>query len=148
MEQKKAFTLPPVDRSLPIALLHARESIMVPIREMLARAGVTEPQWRILRVLSEHSPLMASAVAMQAAISFPSLTRTVTLMRKRGLISQNQDKRDRRCQLLQITPEGQDVINRNLEQAMKIAESFEARLGTDDYMQLLCLLARLAGNRD
>ena len=49
--------LPPVQRSLPIALLRARERLMPPIREMLIRSGITEQQWRILRALEEAGPL-------------------------------------------------------------------------------------------
>ena len=36
-------------RSLPIALLRARERVMQPIRSILAKAEVTEAQWRVLR---------------------------------------------------------------------------------------------------
>ena len=36
---------------LPIALMRAREQVMAPIRNMLADSGITEQQWRVLRVL-------------------------------------------------------------------------------------------------
>ena len=41
--------LPSTSRSLPIALIRAREGVMAPIREMLAETGITEQQWRVLR---------------------------------------------------------------------------------------------------
>ena len=40
-------------RSLPIALLRARETVMAPIREMLAESDINEQKWRVLRVLDE-----------------------------------------------------------------------------------------------
>ena len=41
------------NRSLPIALLRARETVMGPVREMLAGTPVNEQKWRVLRVLDE-----------------------------------------------------------------------------------------------
>ncbi len=40
-------------RSLPIALLRARESLMARFRPMLAAHGFTEQQWRVLRIVGE-----------------------------------------------------------------------------------------------
>ena len=136
--------LPPTARSLPIVLLRARESVMAPIRQMLADSGVTEQQWRILRVLAEHGPLDASSVAERASLLFPSLTRTATSMRNRGLISQSQDPNDRRRQVLQITDEGQAVIDKNLPDALRISADYKARLGPDNYALLLELLNKLS----
>ena len=48
--------LPSIARSLPIALLRAREKVMAPFREMLSRTDITEQQWRVLRILSEFGP--------------------------------------------------------------------------------------------
>ena len=50
-------------RSLPIALLRAREAVMSHFRPMLAKYDVTEQQWRVIRVLAEAGTLDASDVA-------------------------------------------------------------------------------------
>ena len=72
--------LPATRRSLPIALIRAREAVMHPIREMLAGTGLTEQQWRILRVLDEFGPLEATQLAGRAGLMAPSLTRIVHAM--------------------------------------------------------------------
>ena len=41
------------DRSLPIMLLRAREAVMKRFRPMLKAHGLSEQQWRVLRVLNE-----------------------------------------------------------------------------------------------
>jgi len=138
--------LPPTDQSLPIALLRAREAVMAPIRSMLAASGVTEQQWRILRVLAEHGPLDASTVAQRASLLFPSLTRTANAMRQRGLISQVQDQTDRRRQLLDITPDGRQVIEDNLQEALAISKHYQTHLGAARYADLLALLQALAAS--
>jgi len=136
--------LPATSESLPIVLLQARESVMAPIRAMLASSGVTEQQWRILRVLSEHGPQDAKTVAERASLLFPSLTRTATVLRGRGLITQAQDQADRRRQVLAITAAGQAVIDNNFAEASAIAAGYRAKLGDEEYAQLLTLLRRLA----
>ena len=75
--------LPPTSRSLPIALLRAREGTMIPIRVMLSATGITEQQWRVLRVLSEYGTLDTKTLANRASLLFPSLTRIAATMRKK-----------------------------------------------------------------
>ncbi|MEM7463165.1 MAG: homoprotocatechuate degradation operon regulator HpaR [Pseudomonadota bacterium] len=135
--------LPPTTRSLPIALIRAREGVMIPIREMLAETGISEQQWRVLRVLDEHGPLDASTLADRASLLFPSLTRIAQSMRKKGLISQVQDKTDRRRQVIAITDAGQKIIDDNVDHAVQIVEGFKVSIGEANYEQLLDLLSLL-----
>lgn len=135
--------LPSTARSLPISLIRAREGVMAPIRHMLAETGITEQQWRVLRVLAEHGTLDAKTLASRACLLFPSLTRIAATLRKKGLITQTQDEDDRRRQLVSITAEGQAIISKNARQAVAIVEDFRQLLGDADYEQLLDLLERL-----
>ncbi len=121
---------------------------MAPIREMLAETGITEQQWRVLRVLAEHGAMDASSLAIRASLLFPSLTRIATTMRKKGLLIQTRDEKDRRRQMIAITAEGQKIIDDNSAHAAEIVAGFKARLGEVQYEQLLDLLARLDPNAD
>ena len=69
----KAVGLRRTRRSLPIALLRARETVMGPIREMLATSGVNEQKWRVLRVLQEQGPMDLTPLAEEASLLLPSL---------------------------------------------------------------------------
>ncbi|WP_093993522.1 homoprotocatechuate degradation operon regulator HpaR [Flavimaricola marinus] len=133
-------SLPSTRRSLPIALIRARENAMLPIREMLAKTGLTEQQWRVLRVLSEFGPQDATELSERACLLLPSLTRMVRSMAEKGLITREQDQSDRRRQMLAITDAGQRIIDDNYEQGLRVVEGFKARLGEDKYEQLLDLL--------
>lgn len=141
--------LPTTSRSLPIALLRAREGVMSPIREMLSETGITEQQWRVLRVLSEHGAVDTTTLADRASLLFPSLTRIATKMRDKGLITQTRDDGDRRRQIIQITDAGQKIIDDHARQSAQIVEGFKSSLGTENYETLLDLLAMLdPGSRD
>ncbi|MBM1558754.1 homoprotocatechuate degradation operon regulator HpaR [Sulfitobacter mediterraneus] len=135
--------LPSTSRSLPIALIRAREGVMAPIREMLSETGITEQQWRVLRVLAEHGSLDTSTLADRASLLFPSLTRIATTLRNKGLITQTRDEVDRRRQLIEITETGQKIIDDRADQAAQIVADFRAALGDDNYETLLDLLAQL-----
>lgn len=135
--------LPTTSRSLPIALIRAREGVMAPIRAMLAETDITEQQWRVLRVLSEYGSLDSTTLADRASLLFPSLTRIATTMREKGLITQTRDKVDRRRQLIEITPAGQKIIDDRSEQSAQIVTDFRERLGDKNYEKLLDLLAVL-----
>ena len=116
---------------------------MAPIREMLSETGITEQQWRVLRVLAEHGSLDTSTLADRASLLFPSLTRIATTLRNKGLITQTRDEVDRRRQLIEITEAGQKIIDDRADQAAQIVADFRAALGDDNYESLLDLLAQL-----
>ena len=48
------FPMRAFSRSLPMQLLRAREAVMQRFRPMLHQHGVTEQQWRVIRVLVER----------------------------------------------------------------------------------------------
>ena len=136
-------TLPPTKRSLPIALIRAREGVMAPIREMLAETGITEQQWRVLRVLTEYGRLDAKTLADRSSLLFPSLTRIAATLRDKGLITQTRDDADRRRQFIEITPEGQKIIDDRIDQATQIVDGFKSAMGAENYETLLDLLTLL-----
>ncbi|WP_419740662.1 MarR family transcriptional regulator [Ruegeria sp.] len=78
--------LPLVSRSLPIALLRARERVMGPIRKLLIDAGVTEQQWRVLRLLKEEGASEPTDISERACLLLPSLTRILQKLEDKGLI--------------------------------------------------------------
>ena len=136
-------TLPSTSRSLPIALIRAREGVMAPIREMLSETGITEQQWRVLRVLSEHGLLDTTTLAERSSLLFPSLTRIAASMRDKGLITQTRDEIDRLRQLIEITAAGQKIIDDRTSQSIQIVDDIKTKLGTDNYETLLDLLGLL-----
>ena len=143
---KTAFmtkSLPPTDRSLPIALLRARERVMGPIREMLSDVDITEQQWRVLRVLAESGPMEPTRIAEEACLLLPSLTRILQKLDEKGLIAREPDETDRRKQVVQITPKGEQLIEENLATSVKLMQQVRNRMGPDRFEQLLDLLNEL-----
>jgi homoprotocatechuate degradation regulator HpaR len=130
-------------RSLPIALLRAREVVMGPVREMLARSGVNEQKWRVLRVLDEQGPLELSRIAAEACLLLSSLTRMIPPMEQEGLIARHTPPGDRRKTVVRITPDGVALIHRHAAESAAIFARIETDFGAGRLEQLLDLLEDL-----
>ena len=136
--------LPSTTRSLPIAMLRARETMMAPIRQMLQKAGVTEQQWRVLRVLAERGTMDPKDLAHAACLLNPSLTRIMQLLERKGLITRRDHPSDRRKVLLDITPEGVALLSKAAPESQAIFARLEKQYGRDRMDQLLDLLNTLS----
>lgn len=142
MEEKR--TVPPeTNRSLPIALLRARERVMEPIRAMLADVGVTEQQWRVLRVLNEGGTLDPTEIAERSCLLLPSLTRILQTLEGKSLITRQPHPTDRRKQLVTIAEGGRQLISDNMKESQRLNEWLLDNFGQDKLDDLLDLLNEL-----
>ena len=116
---------------------------MAPIRDMLRASGLTEQQWRVLRILSEFGTQDLTQIAQQACLLMPSLSRIIRNLAQNGLVIRASDAKDRRRQTVVISPAGQQLIDDNLLQATQIAANYQDQLGAERYELLLDLLTEL-----
>ena len=131
-------------RSLPIALLRAREAVMARFRPVLQSQDVTEQQWRVIRVLAEQSPLDATELADRACILAPSLTRIIRSLEERGLILRERDQGDGRRILLSLSDKGLEIIYNVSPASRAVYADLEERYGRDRIEALLEMLSDLA----
>lgn len=136
--------LPSTTRSLPISLIRAREQVAQPIREMLLEEGISEQQWRVLRILDELGPQTASHICDRAGIMRPSFTRISGTMVDKGFVIRARNNRDKRSAYFAITAAGRAVIERNHAHAQRLDAAQKARIGAKRYEMLLDLLDELA----
>jgi homoprotocatechuate degradation regulator HpaR len=130
-------------RSLPIALLRARETVMGPIREMLSQSDINEQKWRVLRVLDERGPCELTQVAKDACLLLPSLTRIIRAMEEEGLATRATDPEDRRKSIATITDAGRALIVAHMAESNAIFARLERDFGHEKLEQLLDLLDEL-----
>jgi len=93
-------------RSLPMALLRAREAVMRHFRVSLRRHGLTEQQWRILRALATVESIEVTELARMAYLLGPSLSRILRDLEERRLIERRSVKTDLRRAMVSISPKG------------------------------------------
>lgn len=134
-------TLPPYRESLAGRLLTAREAIMAPLRPILRDTGLTEQQWRALRVLIDNGAVDISTLAVVALLRPPSVTRILRELEKRGLIIRNVDHDDARRAWVTITPLGRDIVQSTTDAMLTLLDRYADAFGVD---RLRALIEELA----
>jgi homoprotocatechuate degradation regulator HpaR len=136
-----------VHRNLPRLLLEAREAVMQHTRPSLREHGLSDQQWRVLRVLGEHAGDPAGVetgrVAREALLLGPSLTGVLTRMERDGLIARQRCDQDARRTVVRATPAGLALVA-TLSQTIEAHYAWmEAELGKAQLAQLYALLDRV-----
>ena len=135
------------DRSLPMALLRAREAVMIRFRPLLAAHRVTEQQWRVLRVLAESGPQDATQLAARCCILRPSMTLILRTLAARKLVSRRRHERDGRRLMLEATAKALDLIAKVAPETNSIYRTLEAEFGRERLEGLLDVLEELSNTR-
>ena len=138
-----AVRLPDTRRSLPMALLRARETVMTGFRPILAAHGVTEQQWRVLRVLGEYGPSDVTDLSEITFLLMPSLTRMTKGLEARGLVTRRRHDGDGRRLILDITEDGRSLLDSVTPKSAAVYREIEERFGAERLDQLLDLLEEI-----
>lgn len=130
-------------RNLPRLLLQARESVMAHTRPSLREHGLSDQQWRVLRVLGEHGTVETGRVAREAFILGPSLTGVLARMERDGLVRRFRDPHDQRRTVVEATPRGRKMVQRLSATIENHYRWLEQSLGKQKLAQLYQLLDEL-----
>jgi homoprotocatechuate degradation regulator HpaR len=134
------MTTPFVHRNLPRLLLQAREAVMAHTRPSLREHGLSDQQWRVLRVLGEHGMVETGRVAREAFILGPSLTGVLARMERDGLIRRTRDPADQRRTVVEATPKGTRMVQQLSRSIEDHYAWMEKSLGKQKLSQLYVLL--------
>ena len=127
-------------RNLPRLLLQAREAVLEHFRPGLREHGLTDQQWRVLRVLAELGPCDVSTIAEEAYLLGPSLSGMLTRMERDGLIARSADANDARRYLVRASAKGKRLVAKLAESIEAHYESMEGALGKARLLALYALL--------
>jgi homoprotocatechuate degradation regulator HpaR len=134
------MSTPFVHRNLPRLLLQAREAVMAHTRPSLREHGLSDQQWRVLRVLGELGVVETGRVAREAFILGPSLTGVLARMERDGLIRRARDPADQRRTVVEATPKGTRMVQQLSESIEAHYAWMEKSLGKQKLSQLYVLL--------
>lgn len=141
--------LRPFDESLPMALLKAREATMRLFRPLLAEHDLTEQQWRVLRALSAASgPLEVGDIASTTFLLGPSLSRILSNLEDRNLITRQPVHDDLRRSAVSLTAAGESLVATVAPESEAIYAHIEKSYGAKRLRQLLDELGTLANLED
>lgn len=142
MAQRRSML--PYRVSLAGSLLAARESVMAAMRPFLRDAGVTEQQWRVLRVLSDEGPLDSKTLADHAILHAPSVSRIIKDLADRGLILRLVDDHDKRRSILSLTGRGRDLVVVTSRHTLDVLDRYIGGFGAERLATLISELQAFA----
>ena len=79
-------------------------------RPSLNQHGLTEQQWRVIRILSQQGELEIYRLAEQACILKPSMTGVLVRMEAAGLVCRRKAEQDQRRVLVKLAGQGRGVF--------------------------------------
>lgn len=98
-----------VDDYLLSLLARASHAVSSEFHDRLRTRGVSVPVWRVLATLSGGAETV-SALAEACLLQQPTMTKVLDRMQRDGLVSRQQDGRDRRLVRVHLAPKGAAMV--------------------------------------
>jgi homoprotocatechuate degradation regulator HpaR len=117
---------------------------MAPIRPFLREAGLTEQQWRVLRVLVDEGDSDPSGLAQAGLLYPPTVTRILKELADRGLLVRHPHAKDGRRSLITVTPAGRNLVEITARHTSALLDEYGARFGVERMQALQAELVELA----
>jgi homoprotocatechuate degradation regulator HpaR len=118
-------------RNLPLLLLQARERVLSHFRPILNANGVTEQQWRIVRVLYEVPSLEPREIVELCRISSPSMAGVLSRMEELGLVARRRLPHDQRRVRVSLTARARAMAARMAPTIDATYRRIERTIGAD-----------------
>ncbi len=130
-------------RNLPMLLLRARESVMRYFRKDLKKHGLTEQQWRVIRVLNEFGEMETGRVAEESCILAPSLSGILDRMEQNGLIVRHRLSSDQRKVYVDLTTHSKNLVGAISRSIETQYSTLKELLGQESLLSVYALLDTL-----
>ncbi len=99
-----------VDDYLLSLLARASHVVSAEFHDRLRARGISVPVWRVLATLS-GGPETVTMLAEACLLQQPTMTKVLDRMERDGLVTRQQDARDRRLVRVHLSPKGEALLN-------------------------------------
>jgi homoprotocatechuate degradation regulator HpaR len=130
-------------RQLPVLLHRTREALAMHFRKVFVLHDLTDPQWRVLRILSQADELDVSTLARRSYLMRESLSRILRDLGARGLIVRRVSSADARRFCHTLTAKGRNLLEEVSPAFNPVYQEIEARVGIERIEDLNKRLAEL-----
>jgi homoprotocatechuate degradation regulator HpaR len=130
-------------RQLPVLLHRTREALAVHFRKVFVLHDLTDPQWRVLRILGHSDELDVSNLALKSYLMRESLSRILRDLGERGLIVRRVSNTDARRFFHTLTAKGRHLLEEVAPAFNPVFREIEARFGVERIEDLNRRLAQL-----
>ena len=130
-------------RLLPVLLHRTREALAVHFRKIFVLHDLTDPQWRVLRILSQFEGIDVKTLARKSYLMRESLSRIIKDLVERGLIVRRVSNTDARRFLHSLTAKGRNLLEQVAPAFNPVYKEIEARFSIQRIEELNRRLAEL-----
>ena len=133
-----------LDGFLPYLLNQAAEATSKSFQTVYRSAyGMTRTQWRVLANLGRFGAMTARDICAISHTEKTKVSRAVAALEAGGLLSRAPSPKDRRAEILSLTPRGCEVFADLGRRAREHDRALRARIGPEIAAQLDSLLRRI-----
>jgi homoprotocatechuate degradation regulator HpaR len=126
--------------NLPQLFLKARDGLMSHFRPILKHFGLTDQQWRILRVLDEHGQLESHEICTQCQMVSASMAGVLARMEEMALLERQRLSTDQRRVVVRLAPKGRQLVSEMAPLIDQQYQHLEDALGAPVFAQVLTSL--------
>ena len=137
--------MPAFRDTLPMLLNITLDGVMPVYRELFARHGLTEQQWRVLRVLWSEGPVTTTHLSRQTLLPAPSLVGILDRLQSKGLIDRERQATDRRKVHVAVTDKGRTLHDRVMPDLTQIHDRVTSAVDPVEWQAMAATLARITG---
>lgn len=95
------------ERTIPMMFYRALDVVLPPFREVFAKFDITQPQWRVLRVLWDEDGQNLTSISERTLIVPTVLVGIVDRLERDGRVERRRSREDRRRVHVYLTESGQ-----------------------------------------
>jgi DNA-binding MarR family transcriptional regulator len=110
------------------------------------KLGITVEQWVLLKIISESSELTQKELATKSYRDPASITRTLDILEKKGMVSREVIPRNRRSYHILLSNTGKQFIEKNLDLIIEHRENSINGISKKELTMMSSILAKMREN--
>ena len=128
-------------RKLTHAIVHGLE-------QQLSPHGIDAVEYTILGVCTASGPITVKEVRSKVPIDYTQISRTISRLEDKGLVTKRRLKNDRRIVRVQVTSRGQEIMPELMQGALEFYESLVTDIGEEELVECTAIMERLLATDD
>lgn len=134
------------DHALPMLCYRVLASILPPFRRIFSEYGITEQQWRILRILWEQDGISQNEIAHRSLLPKQSLVGIIDRLEQMDFLIRKQSASDRRKSAIFLTNKAKKMEIEITPKINGVYEELEKQLSPKQWDQLRGMMEQIAQN--
>lgn len=112
------------------------------LRRALTPNNLSIREWRVIAVMFIFGPSMARQISEYTALDPAHVSRTVHQLKKRGIVTFQENPNDKRQIIVDLTDDGISLAEELVPQVAEIADSIRSIFTEEEFRQMISYLQR------